>query len=95
MLLTITYTDRELERLMTRIPNFRPRGYGVFVFNKFEYTAKDCDCRYCLHWQKEIGCTEGKCPYMKERITAGAVPIKEALLEALSPVNHFAFQKKL
>ena len=95
MLLTITYTDRELERLMTRIPNFRPRGYGVFVFNKFEYTAKDCDCRYCLHWQKGIGCTEGKCPYMKERITAGAVPIKEALLEALSPVNHFAFQLRL
>ena len=44
MLLTITYTDREIERLMTRIPNFRPRGYGVFVFNKFEYTVKDCDC---------------------------------------------------
>ena len=95
MLLTITYTDRELERLMTRIPNFRPRGYGVFVFNKFEYTANDCDCRYCLHWHKGIGCTEGKCPYMKERITAGAVPIKEALLEALSTINHFAFQLRL
>ena len=95
MLLTITYTDRELERLMTRIPNFRPRGYGVFVFNKFEYTAKDCDCRYCLHRKKGIGCTEGKCPYMKERITAGAVPVKEALLEALSTVNHFAFQLRL
>lgn len=94
MLLTITYTDREIERLMTRIPNFRPRGYGTFVFNKFEYSPEDCDCKYCLRWQKEE-CTENKCPYMKERITAGAISIKEALLEALSTVNHFTFQIRL
>ncbi len=65
---------REIERLMRQIPNFRPRGYGVYIFSKFEYTAKDCDCRYCLHYRKGYGCTEDQCPYMKERITAG-VPL--------------------
>ena len=86
---------REIERLMKQIPNFRPRGHGVYIFSKFEYTAKDCDCRYCLHYRKGYGCTKDQCPYMKERITAGAVPLGEVLIETLSCVDNFAFQHRL
>lgn len=87
--------EQEIARLMTRIPTFRPRGHGSYVFDRFEYSAEDCDCSLCLHYHKKTGCTELNCPYLTERITAGAVPIGEVLLEVFSEVDHFDFQIRL
>ncbi len=50
MLFGSTPHERAIEREMTRVPGFKPRGYGIHVFEKYEYTAKDCDCRYCAHY---------------------------------------------
>lgn len=95
MIFNTYYSEKEIKRLMTRIPNFRPRGHGSYVFDRFEYSADDCDCRLCLHYQKKTGCTERLCPYLTEHITAGAVPIGEVLLEVFSEVDHIDFQIRL
>lgn len=95
MIFDTYYSEREIARLMSRIPNFRPRGHGNYVFGRFEYSAEDCDCNLCLHYQKKIGCTKQLCPYMMERITAGAVPITKVLLETFSEIDHFDFQIRL
>ena len=44
-----SYELRQLEKLMRSIPNFRPRGHGVVILRRYEYTEKDCDCRACPH----------------------------------------------
>lgn|GEM_PF-7048056 len=43
-----------LEKTMMLPPHFRPRGGGVSV-RRYQYTATDCDCRYCLKAEKEKG----------------------------------------
>ena len=51
--------QKALERMMTTVPNFRPRGSGVMVLHNFEYTAEMCDCRLCLYYnrkRKSRGC---------------------------------------
>ena len=39
--------DRSIESMMKGIPNYYPRGSGIVVTGKFEYTADMCDCRLC------------------------------------------------
>ena len=40
----------EPEKMMKGIPNFYPRGSGIVVTGRFEYTADMCDCRLCEHY---------------------------------------------
>lgn len=95
MIFNTYYAEKEIERLISHIPNFRPRGHGSYVFDRFEYTADDCSCKNCLHYFKKVGCTELICPYLTERITAGAVSICEVLLETFSEVDHLGFRIRL
>ena len=90
------YELRQLERLMTTIPNFRPRGHGVVILRRYEYTEKDCDCIACPHHiSRKKGCGAERCPCIEERITAGAATLKEAVAETLSAVNHPPFEIRL
>lgn len=43
--------QRALERMMTAVPRFRPKGGGIMVLHHFEYTAEMCDCRYCPYYR--------------------------------------------
>ena len=50
---------RDIERMMRSIPNFQPRGHGVMILCRYEYTAEDGDCSICpYHTGKGIktGC---------------------------------------
>ena len=77
-LFTDTPGNRSLERMMTAIPGFKPKGYGTYVFGRKELTAEDCDCRLCLYYRKKKkGCTLKRCPCIEERIYAGAASRKE------------------
>lgn len=88
--------ERSLERMMTSIPNFRPRGYGTYVFGRKELTAEDCDCRLCLYYRKKKkGCTLKRCPCIEERIYAGAASRKEILAELAAGINVPAFQIRI
>lgn len=98
MYFTETTALHEMERIMREIPNFRPRGHGVIVLRQFEYTADDCDCRFCPHHicsGKRIKCGLENCPCLRERIVAGAAQHKEVILETMSAIRYPPFVKRL
>ncbi len=86
---------KSIERMMTGIPNFMPRGHGIIIMSEFEYTAEMCDCRFCPHYKKKKGCTAGRCPCIMDRIAAGAATLREILTETMSEINDRSFHKRL
>ena len=48
-----------------------------------EYEMEDVDCKFCTEYnRKQGGCTRKICPWLAERIEAGVVGYKEALLDS-------------
>lgn len=90
MLYTEPLSFRELDRLMRSVPNFAPRSHGIVVIRKQEYTAKDCDCRYCPHYsgRRKTGCALDRCDCVAERIIAGAATYRETIAETMSAVHY-------
>lgn len=75
------FTDgklRGLEKFMS-LPRYPARKGGGIYRKSYNYTKKDCDCVYCLHWQKKTGCSQIVCPYIQERIDCGACSFDEIL----------------
>lgn len=52
--------------------------------NTFKYTHKDVSCQLCTEYVKKLGCTALRCPWLAERIEAGVVGYREAVLETFS-----------
>ena len=51
----------------------------------FKYEMEDVDCKFCTEYRgKKRGCSHTVCPWLAERIEAGAVGYEEALLESFS-----------
>ncbi len=51
----------------------------------FKYEMEDVDCKSCTEYKgKKRGCAHAVCPWLTERIEAGAVGYEEALLESFS-----------
>ena len=48
--------------------------------NTFKYTPKDVSCQLCTEYVKKLGCTALRCPWLAERIEAGVVGYREAVL---------------
>lgn len=91
-----SYELRQLEKLMRAIPNFRSRGHGVMILNRYEYTERDCDCLACPHFiSRKRGCGADKCPCIGERITAGAATLKEAVAETMAAIKYLPFVERL
>lgn len=91
MLYTEPLSFRELDRLMRSVPNFAPRSHGIVLIRKQEYTAKDCDCRYCSHYSgrgRKTGCALDRCDCVTERIIAGAATYRETVIETMSAIRH-------
>lgn len=39
-----------------------PMGKNTRIYNKFEYwSVEDCDCKYCLHYNRKKGCKLTEC----------------------------------
>ena len=49
--------------------------------NTFKYTPKDVSCQLCTEYVKKLGCTALRCPWLAERIEAGVVGYREAVME--------------
>lgn len=60
--------------------------------NTFKYTPKDVSCQLCTEYVKKLGCTALRCPWLAERIEAGVVGYREAVLETL-PHERRLFQR--
>lgn len=84
-----------LERMMTQVKSFPPRGSGVKVLRHFEYTAEMCDCRLCLYYDRKRKCTVSHCPCIEERISAGAANRAEVMAETMKDIHNAAFRRRL
>lgn len=87
--------QRALERMMTAVPRFRPKGGGKMVLHHFEYTAEICDCRYCPYYRGKRKCTVSHCPCIEERILAGAASRAEVMAETMKDIHNVAFRRRL
>ncbi len=89
-------SDRSFERVMTAIPNFRPKGHGTYIFGRKELAPEIYDCGLCLYNKgKTKTCLLKRCPYIKERIFSGIASTKEILMELAAEVNVSSFQKRV
>ena len=88
--------DRSIEWMMKGVPNFYPRGSGIVVTGKFEYTAEMCDCRLCEHYGGKLrGCKVPRCVCLEERIAVGVASLKEVMKETMSEIKHSGFNRRL
>lgn len=87
--------QRAMERMMTAVPRFRPKGGGIMVRHHFEYTAEMCDCRYCPYYRGKRKCTASQCPCIEERITAGVASRAEVMAETMKDIHNAAFRRRL
>lgn len=49
--------------------------------NTFQYKPEHVDCKSCASFVRKKGCTAQSCPWLAERIEAGTVGYKEAVME--------------
>ena len=88
--------DRSIESMMKGIPNFYPRGSGIVVTGRFEYTADMCDCRLCEHYGGKLrDCKVPRCVCLEERIAVGVASLKEVMKETMSEIKHSGFLRRL
>ena len=83
----------EIERQMTMVPNFAPRGYGSAVLCRYHPTAADVDCRNCLQHRRR-SCRSLTCLYLSERLVAGAVTMEELIAETVRPWKHLPLKQR-
>lgn len=95
MIFSDSPSQKALERMMTQVKGFLPRGSGVMVLRRFEYTAEMCDCRLCLYYNRKKKCTVSQCPCIEERIVAGAAGRSEVMTETMKDIHNAAFRKRL
>lgn len=87
--------DRQIEKMMSQIPNFKPRGHGIYVYEEKEYSAENCSCRECTHRRKKKRHREPVSPCVEQRIRAGELPLGEVIQETMIAIAHPAFQSRL
>lgn len=95
MIFSDSPSQKAIERMMTQVKGFPPRGSGVMVLRRFEYTAEMCDCRLCLYYNRKKKCTVSQCPCIEERIVAGAAGRSEVMTETMKDIHNAAFRKRL
>ena len=83
----------EIERQMTMVPNFAPRGHGSAVLCRYRPAAADVDCRNCLEHRRR-GCRSLTCLYLSERLEAGAVTLEELMTEIVQPWRHLPLRQR-
>ena len=83
----------ELERQMMMVPNFAPRGSSSAVLCRYRPTAADVDCRNCLQYRRR-SCRSLNCPYISERLEAGAVAMDELIVETVRPWKHLPLKQR-
>ncbi len=93
MLFSTNPEDMSIERMMTSAPGSRPKGNGVYVFDRHKYSAEECDCRLCLHYKRKK-CKLPKCGCIEERIEAVAVGYAEFMKHTFDPIKNNVFQNR-
>ena len=84
-----------MEKMMKGIPNFYPRGSGIVVTGRFQYTAEMCDCKLCGEYIPKKGCGVPRCVCLEERIAVGVASVKEIMNDTMSEIKHGSFLRRV
>jgi len=57
------------------------KGGNLLFINTFQYKPEHTDCTLCDQYVPGRGCTAESCPWLAERIEAGVVGYREAIME--------------
>ena len=95
MLFTENRYDRSMEQMMKGVPNFYPRGSGIVVTGRFQYTAEMCDCKLCGEYIPKKGCGVPRCVCLEERISVGVASVKEIMNDTMNEIKHSGFLRRL
>lgn len=79
---------------MKKLPYGTQKGGGRYR-SPYKYTKENCDCRFCLSYRKETGCTLTLCPVLDVRLSCGAATIGDAVKAVFKDAQNTAFQKRL
>lgn len=85
---------RKLERLMSSVPNFPPRGHGVILLCRSsldDIYSGDEKCPYPTGRKEKSGC--GGC--LRDRIEAGTATYSEILTETMAAIRYPPFVRRL
>ena len=63
--------------------------------NTFKYSPEDVSCQLCTEYVKKMGCTALRCPWLAERIEAGVVGYREAIMETFAYDRRLYYRLKL
>ena len=89
-----TYTPIFRYEVMIRmIPNFLPRGHGMYVFIHSE-TKEETDCDLCCYY-KRTKCDLTTCPFIKQKIKFGTATKKQIMDAFFMNIRHSKFRERL
>ena len=80
--------DRQLEKLMSQLPYFKPSGHGSYLYEEREYSAEKCSCREYTHRKKKKRSKKPAPPCIEQGIRVGEIPLGEILQEPMFAVTN-------
>ena len=81
------------EVMMRMIPNFLPRGHGMYVFIHSE-TKEETDCDLCCYYRRKK-CDLSTCPFIREKIKFGTATKKQIMNAVFMNIRSSKFRERL
>ena len=81
------------EVTMQMIPNFLPRGHGMYVIIRSE-TKEETDCDLCCYYRRKK-CDLPTCPFIPEKIKFGTATKKQIMDAVFMNIRSSKFRERL
>lgn len=81
------------EVMMRMIPNFLPRGHGMYVIVRSE-SKEETECDLCCYYRRKK-CDLPTCPFIREKIKFGTATKKQILDAVFKNIRNSKFRERL
>lgn len=81
------------EVMMLKIPNFQPRGHGMYVYVHSE-TKEESECDLCCYYRRKK-CDLPTCPFIQEKIKFGTATKKQIMDAVFMNIRNSKFRERL
>jgi len=81
------------EVMMRMIPNFLPRGHGMYVIIRSE-TKEETECDLCCYYRRKK-CDLHTCPFIREKIKFGTATKKQIMDAVFMNIRNCKFRERL
>lgn len=81
------------EVTMRMIPNFLPRGHGMYVIIRSE-TKEETECDFCCYYKRKK-CDLPTCPFIRDKIKFGTATKKQIMDAVFMNIRNSKFRERL